>query len=245
MSQLSEVSDRVRRHSSSFLGLLRLVVLSPVHAFTVAVERKIVVTPLVLATAVAIIVSSVAIPRTDYEAAARERLDRSGAFAKLSPGQIEDALVTARRAGVVSGYLAAAGGPGIVALVTALALWLGLRVVGARPGWVPSLVVAAWGLLPVAFGRLLLLPALAQQGGLRPGSMLTVAPWSAAYYLPAGVPGPLASLAASTNLFALWSVVLLSTGMAVASQASRARASAVVAVLWALQAAAGMTVAAL
>lgn len=207
---------------------------SPARALSAAAGRRSFLPPILIATAASLAFAAVLVPRVDWERMARIQLDRLPDAAQLTPHEAEEKVATVRKLGAVSGYGGAAVGSAAAALLTALGLWAGLRVAGARPEFAPSLAVASWGLLPGAAGRLLLVPAVLARPAVDPRAVGALAPWSAAWFLPAGASPPLVALASSASLFALWIAVLLAVGMAQVAQVSRARAGAVVAVLWAL-----------
>jgi hypothetical protein len=171
---------------------------------------------------------------------ARKQFDKLPASAQMTPHETEEKVATVRKLGAVSSYGGAAVGSAAMALITAFFLWMGLRVAGARPAFLPSLAVTSWALLPGVLARLLLLPALLARQSIDPQAIGAMAPWSAAWFLPHGARPALLALASSVNLFALWMAVLLAIGMAIVAQVSRARAGVVVGVLWALATAAGM-----
>lgn len=229
------------------MGILRLfadVFASPARGLAAAADRKSFVPPILAATLVSLFFASSFVPRVDWERVARDQLEQSPAAAQLTPHQMEEAVTTARKLGAVTSYGGAVVGSAAFAVLAAFFLWMGLRVAGAKPGFLPSLAVASWGLLPSAVGRLFTVPALLSRPTVDPRAVGALVPWGAAYWLPAGAKGAALALATSVNLFTLWSAVLLAIGMSIVAQVSRARAGAVVAVLWALLTAAGMAAAA-
>lgn len=219
------------------MGILRLfadVLASPARGLAAAAAKKSILPPIVVATAASLLFAAVLVPRVDWERMAQEQLDRVPATVQLTPHELEEKVATVRKLGAVSAYGGAAVGSAALAVVAAVFLWTGLRVAGARPGFLPTLSVGAWGLLPGALARLLLIPAVLAHPAVDPRTVGALAPWSAAWFLPAGTKPQLLALAASVNLFSLWIAVLLAVGMAHVAQVSRARAGTVVGVLWAL-----------
>jgi hypothetical protein len=217
---------------------------SPPRALAAAVERRSVVAPLLAATAAALVFAGALLPRLDVGRATLEQLERSGKVAELTPAQVAEAIASARKMGAVMGWAGAALGPAAVALATALFLWLGLRVAGARPAFAPALSVAAWSSLPVALGRLLGVPGVLRAQGVAPDGVACLLPWNLAYWIPETTRGAAAALAASVDLFALWGLGLLVVGAAQVAAVSRPRAAAVVLSLWVTGAALGSAAAA-
>lgn len=215
---------------------------SPGRALPLAAAERRVVAPLLLAALASLAFSAAYVPRVDWERAAEQRLS-GGEGGQMTPHEREEKVAQARKLGAVTSFGGAALGPALSAVAVALFLWLGFRVAGTSPGFLPALAVAAWGLLPVALGRLLSIPAVARAEGLLPDGVVRLLPWNGAYWLPPGARPPLQAAAASLDLFGLWSALLLVLGMAAVAGASRRRAAAVVVVLWLAVVAAGMAAA--
>jgi hypothetical protein len=218
---------------------------SPVRALAAAAERRSILAPILAATGASVLLALALVPRTDFERAALDRIESQPDAADLTPFQKEQQVASARKLGAVSGYVGAALGPVASAFAMAVFLWMAFRVAGASPGFVPTLAVSSWALLPKAAEELLLLPAALRAGSVAPGAVARLAPWSAAFWLGPDIRAPLASLAASLNLFSLWSAALLCLGMASVAGTTRARSAAVVAMLWAALAAGLMAAASL
>ena len=210
------------------------VFVSPARGLAAAAERKSILPPILVLTVVSILFAAVLVPRVDWESVARTQLDMVPGSAQLTPHEVEEKVATVRKLGAVSTYGGAAVGSAAMAVIAAFFLWLGLRLAGARPVFLPTLAVASWSLLPGALARLLLVPALLAHPAVDPRQVGAMAPWSVAWFLPAGTKPQLMALATSANLFSLWIAVLLAIGMAHVAQVSRARAGTVVGVLWAL-----------
>jgi hypothetical protein len=204
----------------------------PARGVTDAADRRRSLAALLAATLAALAFAWVAVPRTDFETAASAALDRGPKAAEMTPHEREEALATARKLGTVGLYAGAALGPTLAALGAAAVLWLAFRVAGGRPGFAPTLAVAAHGLLPLAIASLLAIPAVLVRAPVPAAELEALLPSSLAALLPAGRPGPLAAAAAGIDLFALWAAFLVALGMARAAGTTRVRAFAVVGVLW-------------
>ena len=197
-----------------------------------AVERRRSLTALALSTLAALAFAAVAVPRVDYERAAAAEIDRGPKAAEMTPRDREEALATARKVGEISGWAGAALGPTLAALAAAAALFLAFRVAGTRPPFRETFAVTAHGLLPVWLGSLLAIPAALAHAPVRAEDLGRLVPSSAAALLPPRTPAPLAGALGALDLFALWAVALVATGMVRASGASRRRAAAVTVVLY-------------
>jgi hypothetical protein len=205
---------------------------APALGLASAVERRRSLAAVVLATLAALAFASVAVPRVDYEGAASAELARSPKAAEMTPHDREEALATARKVGQIAGWAAALAGPALQALGVALALFLAFRVAGTRPAFRETFAVAAHGLLPVWLSRLLAVPAALARAPIPAEQVGALLPSSPAGLLPPGAPPALAGALGAIDLFAVWALVLVATGMARASGASRRRAAVVTAVLY-------------
>ena len=214
---------------------------SPGRTLALVAEQRRVVAPLLVAVAASLSFSAAFVPRVDWERAALRKIEDQGG--QMTPHEREEEVAQVRKLGAVTGYGAAALGPVLGALAAAFFLWMGFRVAGTRPAFLPALAVTAWALLPVQLGRLLAIPAVVRADGLLPDGLSRLLPWNGAYWLPPGAAAPAASAASSLDLFGLWSVALLAIGMAVVAGASLRRSAAVVVVLWLAVVAAGMAAA--
>jgi hypothetical protein len=205
---------------------------APTLGLAEAVERRRSLTALALSTLAALAFAAAAVPRIDYESAAAEELARGPKAAEMTPHDREEALATSRKVGQIAGWASAALSPALSALGAAVALFLAFRVAGTHPAFRETFAVAAHGLLPLALGRLLAVPAALARAPIPAAQVDALLPSSAAALLPQGTPPALAGALGGFDLFAVWAVVLVATGMARASGASRRRAAIVTAVLY-------------
>ena len=204
----------------------------PASAMSRVAEQRRFVPALAAATLVAIVFALAAVPRLDFRSAAAVKVDRSPDAAQMTPHQREEALAAAGKLGAVAGYAGAVFGPGLAALLSGFALWLGFKVAGGRPDFRAALAVASFALLPGALRSLLALPAVLRLESIPPPELSRLLPSSPGALLPPGASGPLASFLYSLDAFSLWAVALAALGMARAAQVSRLRAAATTAVLW-------------
>lgn len=206
---------------------------APVRGLAAAVERRRSLTAVALSTLAALAFAIVAVPRVDYEREAASRIDRDAGSAEMTPHARTEALATARKIGIASGYAKAALSPALLALGAAISLWAAFRVAGTRPAFRETFAIAVHGMLPVWLARLLAVPAALTRAPLRVDEVDRLLPSSAAALLPGGAPKALVAAAGGLDLFALWALALVAAGMARASGASLRRAAVVTAVLYA------------
>jgi hypothetical protein len=205
---------------------------APTLGLASAVERRRSLTALALSTLAALAFAAAAAPRVDYERAAAAEIARRPKAAEMTPHDREEALATARKVGQVARWAGAALSPALTALGAAVALFLAFRVAGTRPPFRETFAVAAHGLLPIALARLLAVPAAFARAPIPAEQVDALLPSSAAALLPSSAPPALAGALGGIDLFALWAVVLIATGMARASGTTRRRAAIVTAALY-------------
>jgi hypothetical protein len=203
----------------------------PRRGISEAADRRRVLTALGIASAASLVLAAVALPRLDYETAARA-LPRGPDAQEQTQFQREEAVATARKLGLISGWAGAALAPTLLAAGAAAFLFAGFRVAGARADFKETFAIAAHGMLPVWLAGVLAIPAVLSRAPILPDELPRLLPSSLAAFLPRAAP-PLAAALSGVDLFALWAVALVATGMARASGASRARAFTVTLVLYA------------
>jgi hypothetical protein len=208
---------------------------SPGRALITAADRRRWVLPVLAATLFSLAFGLCATQRLDYTSAADDALDASPEAAKMTQYERSQKLETAHKVGVVGTLAGSAAGPALSVLFAALGLWLGFKVAGGKPAFVPTFAVASHAMLPVALHKLLCIPALlSRPPGLAAEEAGRLLPSSLAAFLPATEKlGPRLMAASAVELFALWSLVLVAMGMAHVAQVSRARAAITSFVLWA------------
>jgi Yip1 domain len=205
---------------------------APERGLAAAVRRQAALAPILVSTAVALALALLVASRGDYEGMLAGGLDAAPGAEKRTAHDREEQLAQARKLALAGTYAGALFLPALSAAGAALALGAGFRLAGARPGFRASLSAASFGLLPLALRDLLTVPALLRHAPVRPDAVAGLLPSSLAALLPQGAQGPLALAAASVDLFALWSVVLVALGMAHAAGVPTRRALLVTALLW-------------
>lgn len=215
----------------SACGLLLATFTSPLRALREAAESRRCLLPILVATALSGAFAVVAIPRIDFATTIAENLDASPAAAKMTPHERKKAIETGSKVGAIAAVVGGIAGPAAMILAAALFLWIGFKVAGGKPGFVPSLAVVGHGMLPLSLKSLLSIPALLRRqalpadalGGLLPSSLAALAPDAATSRL---------ALLSAFDLFSLWSLVLVALGMAHVARVSKVRSAVTTLVLW-------------
>lgn len=198
---------------------------SPFRALGEVASRRRSLVALAAATLAALAFAAVAVPRIDYSAAAQQGPE-------MTEFQRAEAVALAQKLGTIKAFAGALASPALLALGAAVALLVGFRVVGGRPTFKGTFAVTTHAQLPLWLAQLLAIPALVARAPVTPEALPRLLPSSLAALAPDRVPPPLVGLLSALDLFALWSLALVVTGMARAAGVSRRRAVAVTLVLW-------------
>lgn len=201
----------------------------PGYGLARAVARRRALTVIVLSTAVTLLATALILLHMDLEAVAGEALRPD-----MTPHERGQAIETAAKLYQVTTWALAVVGPLASAFLLTIALWLGFWVGGAKTGFKSTFTVSAHALVPQALKALLLVPAVLLRGPVAPDALTRLLPSSLELWLPASVSLPAAAMAAAgaLDVFTLWSLLLVGSGMTRASGASRLRTWAVVLVLF-------------
>lgn len=204
---------------------------SPVRTFAAIAARPTFLAPLVLWTATSFLVSELVLSRTDWRAMVVENAARREA--KMSDAQIDAAVETSRRLKWVFELFAAAA-PAVIAGITAGALWIGCQAFGWELRFRQAFGVVAHAFLPGVAAAVVLFALLWGRSTIDPQSMDDVLRTSPAFLVNRRADRTLHSLLASLDLLSLWSMGLMTLGLASATGASRGRVAALVLSLWGL-----------
>jgi hypothetical protein len=208
---------------------------APARAFDRLAARPRTLLALGVATLASLAFAATAVPRIDFDAAATRALEMGPQAAEMTPHQLEEAVIQARKVGAIATWFGAALGPSLAILGATLALWLAFKLAGTRPALKATLAVAAHGLLPVFLAPLLALPALLLRAPIGADELPRLLPSSLAALLPAGASPVLAAALASVDLFGLWALALLAIGMVRVAGTTRTRVALVMGLLWVAQ----------
>ena len=194
-----------------------------------AVARRRALTVIVFSTALSLLATALILPHMNVEAVAGDTLRPD-----MTPHERSQAIETAAKLYQVTTWALAAVGPLASAFALTIALWLGFWVAGAKAGFKSTFTVSAHALVPQALKALLLVPAVIVRAPVAPADLPRLLPSSLELLLPASFSLPPAAMAAAgaLDVFTLWSLVLVGSGMTQASGASRLRTWAVVLVLF-------------
>lgn len=219
------------REPESALGRLVGVFVSPAKTFESIARRPGWVLPMVLWTVLSLALTAVVMPRTDWEKAVRDRVAGSGQT--LSDEEIEKQAQGAQNLGWLY-YAIGLAGPWFIAGIVAGALWLGMKAFGWELAFRQSFGVTAHAFLPGILASVLLIPLLLREQTVDPNALGDMLRSNLGFLADAKEAPALHSILQSIDLFSIWSIVLLTVGLAAAAKATRGKVAVLVVTLWAL-----------
>lgn len=202
----------------------------PVHGLALAVQRRRVLSALMLSTVISLAATALILPVLDAEAVAGPSLQND-----MTPHERELAIESAMRLQHVASWAAAGLMPALSAVALTIALYFAFWVAGARTTFKQTLVVSAHALVPQALKSFLLVFPARAHAPVAPDDLATLLPSNVLAWLPKtlSLPPPAMSALGAFDVFTLWSLFLISSGMASASRASKLRTGIVMFVLFA------------
>ncbi len=215
----------------SAFGRIPGVFFSPVRTMESIARRPTWLLPLLLWTIISVAVTSILIPRIDFDKMMRARLERGGQT--VPEDRIEAAVAMQKRLAPILYNAVAFVTPTIFSLLVAAVFWGSFKSFGWDLTFRQAFGVTTHAFLPGVLGSLIFIPVLLKQQSADPsalGDMLR----SNLGFLVERKSAVLHALLQSVDLFSFWTLALLVVGLAAATRVSRKSAAAIVIVVWAL-----------
>ncbi len=207
------------------------VFFSPSRTFEAIARRPTWLAPLVLWTAVSLVVSAVLIPRIDYDKVIRQAMEKRGQT--VPEERMASIVQSQQRIWNVVGWISAGVVPALTSLFVAVVIWGSFKAFGWDATYRQALGVTTHSFLPGVLGAILLIPLVARQEKMDPAAMGDLLRSNAGFLVERDAKA-LHSLLGSIDVFSFWSLVLLVIGFAAAAKIRRAQAAGVIVTLWAV-----------
>lgn len=202
---------------------------SPGPTFASIARRPGWVLPLVISAVLAIAAAAAILPRIDFESALREGLAARGKT--IPEAQFDQILATQKRlAGL--GYVWAAIGGTVVALVLAGCLLLAFKAFGWDLKFRQALGVTSHALLPGIGATMLLIFFVTRLDLVNPADLGDLTRSNPGFLVDRHANPVLHSLAASLDVFTIWIAALLVIGFGAAANVTRRKAAILIGSLW-------------
>jgi hypothetical protein len=212
-------------------GRIPGVFFSPVRTMESITRRPTWLLPLLLWTIISVAVTSILIPRIDFDKMMRARLDRGGQT--VPEDRIQAAVAMQKRLAPILYNAVAFVTPTIFSLLVAAVFWGSFKSFGWDLSFRQAFGVATHAFLPGVLGSLIFIPVLLRQQSADPSALGDLLR-SNLGFLVERKSAVLHALLQSIDLFSFWTLALLVIGLAAAARVSRKSAAAIVLVVWAL-----------
>lgn len=216
--------------SESF-GRIPGVFFSPVRTLESIARRPTWLLPLLLWTFVSMTVTSILIPRIDFDRMMRARLEKGGQT--VPEERIQTAVAMQKRLAPILYNAIAFVTPTILSLLVAAVFWGSFKSFGWDLAYKQAFGVTTHSFLPGVLGSLIFIPVLLRQQSADPttlGDLLR----SNLGFLVDRKSAVLHALLQSIDVFSFWTLALLVVGLAAAARVPRKTAAGVVIAVWIL-----------
>jgi Yip1 domain len=204
---------------------------SPTRTFESIARRPTWLPPLLLWTALSLVVTFVLLPRVDYDRMIRASIEKRGQT--VPEERIQSIVETQKKMAPILYGVFGAVTPTLISLIVTLVFWGAFKAFGWDATFRQAFGATTHSFLPGVLGALVLLPVLATRETVDPrniGDLLR----SNLGFLVAPESKILHSLAQSIDVFSIWSLVLFVIGYSAAAKISRKAAAGVIVTLWAV-----------
>lgn len=212
-------------------GRIPGVFFSPVRTMESIARRPTWLLPLLLWTIISVVVTSILIPRIDFDKMMRARLDKGGQT--VPEDRIQAAVAMQKRLAPILYNAVAFVTPTIFSLLVAAVFWGSFKSFGWDLTFHQAFGVSTHAFLPGVLGSLIFIPVLLKQQSADPSALGDLLR-SNLGFLVERKSAVLHALLQSIDLFSFWTLALLVVGLAAAARVSRESAAAIVIVVWAL-----------
>ena len=185
--------------------------------------------PLLLWTAVSLVISAVLIPKIDYDKIIRQAMEKRGQA--IPEERMASIVESQQKIWNVVGWISAVVVPVLTSLLVAVVIWGAFKAFGWDATYRQGLGVTTHSFLPGVLGALLLIPLVARQERMDPAAMGDLLRSNLGFLVERDAKA-LHSILGSIDLFSFWSLALLVIGFAAAAKIRRGPAAGVILTLW-------------
>lgn len=205
------------------------VLFSPGQTFADIARKPDWVVPALVIIAVFLIAAIVTVPKLDFEGMMRQSMEAKGVTGPQAEQGIRIGIAFAKGIQYTIPCLLI----GILA-VAALIYWGGVRLFGGVATYQQVFSVVLYGFVPVVIRQLVKIPIVLSKHNINPREAETIVRSGPAFLVSFKEHPLLFALFSRLDVFAIWSLILIVIGLAVASRISKAKAAGVVIVVWSI-----------
>lgn len=203
------------------------VLFSPGQTFADIARKPDWVVPAIVIIAVFFVAAIVTVPHLDFEGMMRQTMEARGQTGPQAEQGMRFGLAMAKGIQYTVPFLLI----GFIA-IGALIYWLGVRLVGGEATYQQVFSVVLYGFMPLVIRQLVQIPIVMSKQRIDPRDAQTIVRSGPAFLVSLKEHPMLWALLTRLDLFAIWSLILIVIGLAVASRISKAKAAGVVIVVW-------------
>jgi Yip1 domain len=207
------------------------VIFTPVKTFESIARRPTWLAPLLLWTVMSLVLTTVMMPRMDWEGMTRAQMEKRGQT--VTEEQIQQTVEMQKRfAGL--GYVWGGLVPAVISLLIALIFWGAFKAFGSDLSFKQSFGVTTHAFVPAVLASVLFIPLLLRQEKFNPAHMADLLRSNLGFLVEKESSPAVHSLLQSLDVFTFWSLALLVVGYAAAGKTSRGKAAGLILTLWIL-----------
>jgi hypothetical protein len=203
---------------------------SPGPTFESIARRPTWLAPLLLWTAVSVVVTMMLIPRIDWERVTRQGLERR--HQTVPEDRLPAIVEQSKKIGSIISWFFGLAWPAIASLFVAVVIWGSFKAFGWDTSFRQAFGATTHALVPNVLKALLLLPIALQRETIDPEGIGDLLRSNLGFLVERDSAKVVHVLLQSVDIFALWSLILLVIGFASAAKVSRKSAAGVVIALW-------------
>lgn len=214
----------------SAIGRVVGAIVSPGETFASIARRPTWLVPLILWTIVSIGVTTVLLPKIDYEKAIRSALEKRSQT--VPEDRIPQIIEQQKKIGTMFGWGFGALGPTVTALFVTVVIWGSFKAFGWDTTFKQGLGVTAHAFLPGVLKGLILLFLITRQEMVDPQALGDLLRSNLGFLVARDSSKALHSLLGSIDVFTFWTLFLFVLGFSAAAKIKRGAAAGVIVALW-------------
>jgi membrane protein, antimicrobial resistance system len=219
--------------SKGFAQRLGGVLFSPDETFRDIAARPDIFKPLLMLFIVSIISAILIIPRIDFAATVRDKLESSPRSASMSPGDMDRAVRMGTAFGKALGYASPALAIVIWAIIAGVVL-IAYRLFGGEGTYTQAFAVTLYAWIPLIIKSIITTVVAFTKTSIDANQMATLVTSNPAFLVDMKEHLVAFSFLSSIDLFAIWSLVLFIIGFAHVARVTKAKSATVMISLWAI-----------
>jgi hypothetical protein len=217
-------------HEVGAVGRIPGAIFSPGTTFASIARRPTWVLPLLLWTVLSVVVTSLIIPKIDWERVTRQALEKRNQ--KVPEDQMSTVVDRSRKVGSTISWVAGFAGPAIASLFVALVIWGSFKAFGWDTTFRQSYGVTTHAFLPGILGSVLLIPIVVKRETIDPEGIRDLLRSNLGFLVERDTAKVAHAVLQSIDLFSIWTIVLLVIGFAAAAKIPKKSAAGVIIGLW-------------